>query len=203
MISKELFPFDIYFKIIILTNLFITFLSLLFCFILSFLMNKYRINKYLYDGRGMYFAPVWKRAMAKILDTFIIIIPVIALFYLFNIRDIFIKYQSDTFEYFFVILMIILFCFAILYGILIIVLFSLLEGKWGQTPGKFLLGIKVVGLDLNLCGFGQAFIRNILLIVDGAFTYMVGLLIIAFSKNWQRIGDMIARTLVVQIQKQG
>ncbi len=141
----------------------------------------------------------------KSLDTIIIIIPLVALFHLFNIRDIFIKYQIDDFEYFFVIviIIIILFCFALLYGILIIVVFSLLEGKRGQTPGKFLLGIKVVGLDLNLCGFEQAFIRNILLIVDGAFIYMVGLFIIAFSNNWQRIGDMIARTLVVQIQKQG
>jgi uncharacterized RDD family membrane protein YckC len=35
-------------------------------------------------------------------------------------------------------------------------------------------------------------------VVDGFFNFMVGLLVTALSENWQRVGDMAARTIVVR-----
>lgn len=40
--------------------------------------------------------------------------------------------------------------------------------------------------------------RNALKFVDGFFNYMVGILIVALTENWQRVGDMAARTVVIQ-----
>ena len=34
-------------------------------------------------------------------------------------------------------------------------------------------------------------------IVDGFFNFLVGVLLVALTDNWQRLGDLAARTLVV------
>ena len=62
------------------------------------------------------------------------------------------------------------------------------------------MGIRVLGLDLVPCGFGRALLRNILKFVYGFFNFMVGILVIALSENWQCIGDMATRTVVVDMK---
>jgi uncharacterized RDD family membrane protein YckC len=71
------------------------------------------------------------------------------------------------------------------------------EGRWGRTPGKLLLGIRVVGPEGNPPGFGKALIRNLLRLVDGALWGLVGVYIFAISTTHQRLGDQIAVTYVV------
>jgi uncharacterized RDD family membrane protein YckC len=71
------------------------------------------------------------------------------------------------------------------------------EGRWGRTPGKLLLGIRVVGPEGNPPGFGKALIRNLLRLVDGAMGGLVGAYIFASSTTHQRLGDQIAATYVV------
>jgi hypothetical protein len=73
-----------------------------------------------------------------------------------------------------------------------------LEGRWGRTPGKWLFGIKVLGSDLKPCGFGRAFVRNLIRPVDAFLAGALGLVIIAMSERWQRLGDHAAETVVVQ-----
>jgi uncharacterized RDD family membrane protein YckC len=84
-----------------------------------------------------------------------------------------------------------------IWALLVLVGFSFLEGRRGLTPGKWLVGIRVVGIDLSPCGFGRGLVRNALKFVDGFFNYMVGILIVALTENWQRVGDLAARTVVV------
>jgi len=79
-----------------------------------------------------------------------------------------------------------------------LVVYSFLEGQYCLTPGKWLLGIRVVGTDLRPCGFGRALLRNILRFVDGFFNYLVGIMLVAFTENQQRVGDFAARTIVVR-----
>jgi uncharacterized RDD family membrane protein YckC len=55
-----------------------------------------------------------------------------------------------------------------------------------------------VGADLRPCGFGRALLRNFLKMVDGFFNFMVGMLIVTFTREWQRVGDMAARTIVIR-----
>ena len=78
-----------------------------------------------------------------------------------------------------------------------IIVYSATEGAWGVTPGKWVLGIRVVGTDMHPCGFGRALVRNLLKFVDGFFQFMVGVLLVALTENWQRLGDLAARTIVV------
>lgn len=77
--------------------------------------------------------------------------------------------------------------------------FFVLEGVWdGQTVGKRLLGIKVVKEDGSECDIGTSFVRNLLRIIDGLFYYLVGFLAMAFTDNRQRIGDLLAGSVVVR-----
>ena len=90
-----------------------------------------------------------------------------------------------------------LFLAAFLWALLVLVAYSYFEGRFGKTPGKWLLGIRVLGTDLQPCGFGRALLRNLLTFVDGFFNFLVGALLVALTENWQRLGDLAARTVVV------
>jgi uncharacterized RDD family membrane protein YckC len=77
--------------------------------------------------------------------------------------------------------------------------FAVMEGLSGVTPGKWIAGIRVVGADdLLPCGVGRAIVRKLLLVADGFFNGMVGLLVAAFNEKRQRVGDLVAKTVVVK-----
>lgn len=68
----------------------------------------------------------------------------------------------------------------------------------GQSPGKAVMGIRVVGQDGAAVGLLASLIRNLLRIVDlFPMTYGVGLLTMMISVRGQRLGDLAAGTLVV------
>jgi uncharacterized RDD family membrane protein YckC len=74
------------------------------------------------------------------------------------------------------------------------------ETLWsGRTPGKRILGIRVVRDNGARIGFKASLIRNLVRFVDLLpSAYIVGMWgILASSKN-QRIGDMVAGTLVIR-----
>jgi uncharacterized RDD family membrane protein YckC len=79
--------------------------------------------------------------------------------------------------------------------------FAYTEGRWGLTPGKAVTRIRVLGTDLQPCGTGRALVRNLLKVIDGFFNFMVGIMVVALSENWQRVGDMAARTVVVNARR--
>ncbi len=87
---------------------------------------------------------------------------------------------------------------AILYG-LNVAYFFVQEAVWGCTIGKRLVGIRVVGVDGAPLSVGRAFLRNALRLLDAySVTLLVGLASIAVTRRKQRVGDLIARTVVVQ-----
>jgi uncharacterized RDD family membrane protein YckC len=71
-------------------------------------------------------------------------------------------------------------------------------GRWGRTPGKWATGIRVVGTDLRPCGFWRALLRTLLLLVDGFLNLLLGVLLIAFTRHRQRLGDFLAQTLTIR-----
>ena len=87
---------------------------------------------------------------------------------------------------------------ALVWAAVIGVLYGCMEGKTGQTPGKMLLGIRTVGLDLEPCGIKNGILRNLVLIVDGFFGFAVGILLVAYTARWQRLGDMAGQSIVVR-----
>ena len=88
---------------------------------------------------------------------------------------------------------------SVLYGVIVVFYYVLLEGYLGQTLGKMVLGIKVVREDNGeVPGLGEATIRTLLRIIDGLFSYLVAFITVLISGKNQRLGDMAAHTLVVR-----
>jgi len=87
---------------------------------------------------------------------------------------------------------------AMVWGLACFFLFAFWEGRTGKTPGKALLGIRALNLELEPCGFGRALLRNLLMVADGMFNCVVGVLLIAITPSWQRVGDLVAKTVVVR-----
>ncbi|MCX7708810.1 MAG: RDD family protein [Clostridia bacterium] len=72
----------------------------------------------------------------------------------------------------------------------------------GQSPGKRVMGLKVIKQNGEPIGFWESLLRNILRLADFLPTFnLAGALFIAFSKKYQRIGDFAANTIVVKIKK--
>jgi uncharacterized membrane protein SpoIIM required for sporulation len=79
---------------------------------------------------------------------------------------------------------------------------ALCEWKWhGQTPGKRVMSIRVIGTDGLPAGFGACLLRNLLRYADWLPAgFLAGLIAIAASRDFQRLGDLGASTLVVHTQ---
>ncbi len=72
-------------------------------------------------------------------------------------------------------------------------------GKRGATPGKRIMSLRVVDISGTPISFGQSFIRNMLRFADGMpiFSYGFGLLTTLLTQRFQRLGDLLANTVVV------
>jgi uncharacterized RDD family membrane protein YckC len=75
--------------------------------------------------------------------------------------------------------------------------FIYMEGTTGQTLGKRALNIRVINEDGTSISMGTSAIRNILRIVDMFFFGLVGLILIIVTQKKQRVGDLAARTVVI------
>lgn len=83
----------------------------------------------------------------------------------------------------------------------ILLYFVLLEGLWGGTPGKKLLGMRVIGPDSRNPGIGRALIRNLLRAVDALPALnILGVVLILTSPEKARLGDRAAGTRVVLLK---
>jgi uncharacterized RDD family membrane protein YckC len=89
---------------------------------------------------------------------------------------------------------------GLFYFIFYIGYYTYLEGSRGQTIGKMITKIKVVREDGKPIDMNQAFTRNILRIVDGFIGYLIGAILIWRSDKKQRLGDRVAKTIVVKAQ---
>jgi uncharacterized RDD family membrane protein YckC len=77
---------------------------------------------------------------------------------------------------------------------------GLFEAFWnGQTPGKRLMGIRVVSVEGQPITPFQAILRNILRDVDAqpVVCYQIGLAAMMLNDRFQRLGDLAAGTMVV------
>ena len=91
-----------------------------------------------------------------------------------------------------------------------IVVFALFWGYYmafeiitnGQSPGKRLLGLRVMKVGGYPISFADSAIRNLVRVVDFLpFCYCIGLTTMLINGNWQRLGDLAAGTLVVKTSK--
>ena len=79
--------------------------------------------------------------------------------------------------------------------------FAFFEWLWnGQTPGKRMLKLRVIREDGRPVTFWEATVRNLLRSLDmmPAPFYSIGLISVFVSLSDQRVGDMVAGTVVVR-----
>jgi uncharacterized RDD family membrane protein YckC len=195
------FPFPKGFMAIMMVPQALTMLMpLVLAIIFSALMRKHRVTYHETAAARKPYASLTRRAFAQIIDALIMVSPLIFLYGMlmssfFGADDPFSFLQGGFLKVFGII-----FC-AFFWMLLCIVVFSIMEGRLGYSPGKRVLGIRVLGTDLQLCGFWRALVRNLLMFVDGFFNFMVGILVVALNEHWQRVGDMAARTVVVDTKE--
>ena len=86
-------------------------------------------------------------------------------------------------------------------GIFLVIMFLyfiLLEGLTGYTAGKRITGIRVAGPEGQKITLKQSFIRNSGRLIDGLPCFNIfGVIFILKTPKHQRIGDLLAKTLVI------
>ena len=95
--------------------------------------------------------------------------------------------------------------FLTIFAIINVFYWLFLEGiNDGQTLGKMIVDIRVVKFDqiggtVSRCTIGASVVRNLLRIIDAipSSLYLIGLISIASSDYKQRLGDRVAKTIVI------
>jgi uncharacterized RDD family membrane protein YckC len=83
-------------------------------------------------------------------------------------------------------------------GITVAIVYSTgFEGGVGATPGKMLMGIKVLDADGNPLGFVRAAARNVFKLLS-AILLMIGYLMVFWTAKKQALHDMMAYCVVVR-----
>ena len=76
---------------------------------------------------------------------------------------------------------------------------AVLEWRFGQTVGKYLVGITVRDDDGSPLSFRSSLVRNALRLVDFLpVFYVVGIVALLLSDVYRRVGDRLGNTVVVR-----
>ncbi|HET6531176.1 MAG TPA: RDD family protein [Actinoplanes sp.] len=87
----------------------------------------------------------------------------------------------------------------IAYGVSVVAYYVLMEGYLGQTVGKWATGVTVVSEATGRApGVTAAALRTVLRLIDGLFSYAVAFVVTLASDRRQRLGDVVAHTLVIR-----
>jgi uncharacterized RDD family membrane protein YckC len=98
-------------------------------------------------------------------------------------------------------------------GLAMFVFFLMLLGIWwfygvmfetfwnGQTPGKYVMGLRVLTDNGQPINGLQATLRNLLRAADLVMP-LIGLVVMAMNRKYQRLGDLVAGTMVVVEDRQ-
>lgn len=114
--------------------------------------------------------------------------------------------QGMIFVIFFVLLNVAVFThdrvlLGVAFALLLVLPFAvhvLLASRSGRTPAMRLTGLRIVTTAGTSPRFGAYVIRWLLMVADGALFGLVGLVVILATRRRQRIGDIVAGTLVVR-----
>jgi uncharacterized RDD family membrane protein YckC len=77
--------------------------------------------------------------------------------------------------------------------------YIVLEGHFGYTIGKYLLGLRVLRTDGTKIGYKEALLRNISKYINNLIIIDALIMLIFFNKEKQRGFDKIANTMVVHV----
>ena len=90
---------------------------------------------------------------------------------------------------------------CLIFLIVMVLYMILLEGWFGATLGKWLLGLRVVRVDGGRPGLWKSLMRNALRFIDSLPTLNVlGVILILKSRERARFGDRVAGTRVIKVR---
>ena len=147
--------------------------------VFAWLKNKYRTSYYSWQDQQIPYASILQRTVASIIDFIIIGAIIIPVFIM-----------TDWESYFFapIIMTIVVLFFVFVY----------VEGRCGFTPGKYIMKIKVVNMEIKPCGIWSSFLRNLLKYAIESNYFAIAFFMIALTSHWQRLGDLLAKTIVIK-----
>lgn len=73
------------------------------------------------------------------------------------------------------------------------------EATYGQTFGKKAVDIVVIKEDGEPCDWSASISRNVIRIIDSFLFYLVGMVVILLTEDNQRLGDIVASTIVTKV----
>ncbi len=121
------------------------------------------------------------RATANLLDQILIAGPIFTALYIFGHGNIISNWYVTL-------------------GLVFIAYCAFCEALFGQTIGKKLVHIKVIMQDGRSCTWYAAILRNVGRLLDAILgSYILGIIVMILTKRKQRIGDLIAQTVVVKV----
>lgn len=159
-------------------------------YLISLVLNKFKLKQWRQKDALYEFASLMRRFIAKVIDAIVVtLLP--ALLFLSYLIDI--NLETEPVKFF---VMVLLFAGYVLVGGFLY--HVLLEGVYGKTLGKKLCGIVVLKDDFTPCGLLAGFLRNLLRIADSFFYYLVAIVSLSGTLKWQRLGDIVAGTVVIR-----
>lgn len=117
-------------------------------------MDNYKVERLEQED----FIGFWKRVLATILDLLIILIPAVIVYWIFN--SLAVSLHSE-------IPIILEYIFFVVFDVFMIV-------RFGGTPGKLVLKMKIVNQQGSIPTLKEALIRNIFRIISTIFSMIVG-----------------------------
>ncbi len=81
----------------------------------------------------------------------------------------------------------------------IVITLVVMQARSGLTPGKWCCGLRTIRTSLRTCGLARSLAREVLMSLDAGFflCWTPGILCIALTDHRQRLGDLVADTIVV------
>ncbi len=170
------------------------FVFFFFIYLLSIFIGKFKLRTWRLNSSEYEFASLFRRFSAHFIDTIIIMLPPAIIFAMYFLNGL--TPQINPLKIIFMVFLAVgyLFIGSFLYH-------SLLEGLYGKTIGKKLCGIVVLKDDFSKCNLLAGFLRNLMRIVDSFFYYLVAVVTMTGTLKWQRLGDIVAGTVVVRERK--
>ena len=163
----------------------------------SWLMGRHRRPDYLFGKRTVIQASMLRRGIARAVDTIVTVFPPAFWMVVAVMNESDFRANPGVFGVPTSVPVLLFSIFAIWLGVILVI--SYMEGHYGMTPGKWLCGIRTMRTTLRPCGMVRSLARELLIYADSLFllTWLPGVLLIAFTRNWQRLGDLAADTVVI------
>ncbi len=162
--------------------------------------ERYRDRRYSFGNHTVMLASIGRRGIARAIDVVLFGVPMWCLmFYVLMTMDLVAMMEEILDRPQRLIIAIGGMVLGLLvYGIVMIILYGFLEGVWGTSPGKWCCRIRVIRTTFQRVGLLRGMMRQVLLMIDGQFNYAPAMLMAAFLAKSQRLGDMVADSIVIE-----